>query len=336
MKLVIHAVNVHKGGGRSLLVPLLMGVSEPCTALVNSRLDLPDLLPACLSIHRVRPTMVSRLIAEWHLRTLARPEDDLLCFGNLPPLFPGTKRVIVFLQNRYLLARRNSFGLPLWVRIRLAIERLWLRLFLRHAEIIVQSESMAREVGSSLGVAARVLPFAAVKDHARPVASPPVYDFIYVASNEPHKNHRTLVAAWLLLARSGIRPSLCLTLDPLESVELLRWIREVSEAGQLQIINVGVLSPSDLSIAYAQSGALIYPSLWESFGLPLIEASRAGLPILAPELDYVRDVVAPVQTFDALSPTSIARAVRRHLSVDEKPVEILSPAGFLQSVRTRC
>jgi hypothetical protein len=54
----------------------------------------------------------------------------------------------------------------------------------------------------------------------------------------------------------------------------------------------------------------------------------AGLPILAPELDYVRDVCVPIQTFDPHSPVSIARAVKRFLGQPDPTVELSTPAEF--------
>ena len=59
------------------------------------------------------------------------------------------------------------------------------------------------------------------------------------------------------------------------------------------------------------SKALIFPSKYESFGLPLIEASKMHIPIIASELDFVRDVCNPIQTFDPNSAISIARAINR-------------------------
>ena len=73
---------------------------------------------------------------------------------------------------------------------------------------------------------------------------------------------------------------------------------------------------------------MIFPSTSESFGLPLVEAAHLGLPILAPELDYVRDVCSPVQTFDPTSPLSIARAVKRFLKVPEPELSLRSQQEF--------
>jgi len=80
------------------------------------------------------------------------------------------------------------------------------------------------------------------------------------------------------------------------------------------------------------SGAVIYPSRFESFGLPLIEARLAGVPVLAGELDYVRDVLDPEESFDPESPLSIARAVKRFLRKQEQPLPILSAGDFIEKI----
>ena len=69
--------------------------------------------------------------------------------------------------------------------------------------------------------------------------------------------------------------------------------------------------------------------------MPLLEATECRLAILAPELDYVRDVCEPVQSFDPLSPLSISRAVKRFLGINSPLMSILSPAEFLQRLQER-
>jgi glycosyltransferase involved in cell wall biosynthesis len=86
---------------------------------------------------------------------------------------------------------------------------------------------------------------------------------------------------------------------------------------------------------YNQVGALIYPSTFESFGLPLIEARQAGLPVLASELDYVRDILDPEQVFDPESAISIARAVKRFIAIDEPPLSLQDAAGFIKHILER-
>jgi glycosyltransferase involved in cell wall biosynthesis len=96
--------------------------------------------------------------------------------------------------------------------------------------------------------------------------------------------------------------------------------------------NLGSLPHGQIKQLYGQAGALIYPSTFESFGLPLIEARQARLPVLASELDYVRDVLDPEQSFDPESAVSIARAVKRFMGVDEQPLPLLDATQFMASV----
>jgi len=54
--------------------------------------------------------------------------------------------------------------------------------------------------------------------------------------------------------------------------------------------------------------------------------------VLASERDYVRDLLDPEQSFDPLSPTSIARAVKRFLGRAEEPIMLLDAASFVERV----
>lgn len=335
MTLIIHAPNVHQGGGRALLISLLEAAAgSPCIAILDERLDPPQILPPDVMVIRVSPTPVGRLVGEWRLKQLAKAEDVVLCFGNLPPLFRISGHVKVFLQNRYLFGRRDFAAFGWRARLRLLIERYWLHLSLRSAlQVLVQTSTMARELEAKTGIRAHVLSFLPGSTQFESRYLPKRFDFIYVATGEPHKNHRNLVEAWKLLAKDGLHPSLCLTLDHEKDQSLLRWLESQVRADCLRIENVGLRSREDLDQHYRESGALIYPSTLESFGLPLLEGAAVELPILASELDYVRDVAVPVQTFDPGSPVSIARAVKRYLGLAEPPPQPMSPAAFLQAIR---
>lgn len=304
-----------------------------------AQLDLRarDLLPAgSLSSARfVRRSPLSRLMAEWRLWRECTGDDVVLCFHGLPPLFPVRGRVIVFIQNRLLIEDGSLAEFPTWLRMRLGIERLWSRLLqARCSRYIVQTPSMASAMRSwqRHAIPVSVAPFAANMATPGRQTTTKAYDFLYVANGNAHKNHQTLLVAWLRLASAGLRPSLALTVDDRMHPGLCRNVEEFASRHGLAITNLGSLSPEAVDAAYGCSGALIYPSLSESFGLPLVEAARHGLPILAPELDYVRDVCTPVETFDPQSSLSIARAVRRFLKVADPPVQIGSATDFLAEV----
>jgi len=95
---------------------------------------------------------------------------------------------------------------------------------------------------------------------------------------------------------------------------------------------MGFLPHQELLLLYSSTRYLIYPSLYESFGIPLLEAKQAGLYIVAAELDYVRDSVNPDQSFDPNSAVSIARAIKRSLGVSEGPPAVLNADEFLSKI----
>jgi glycosyltransferase involved in cell wall biosynthesis len=157
------------------------------------------------------------------------------------------------------------------------------------------------------------------------------WDFIYVAHGKANKNHHNLIAAWSLLADSGRFPSLALTLDDNDQA-LWDKIHAIACQKNLIVHNLGYRPQVEIIQIYGMTRALIYPSFSESFGLPLIEASQYNLPIIASELDFVRDVCNPVETFDPHSPTSIARAVRRFLEDAESITPIGTAAVFWETM----
>ncbi|HEY2253922.1 MAG TPA: glycosyltransferase [Planctomycetaceae bacterium] len=344
-RLIIHAPNVHTGGGRVLLTELLASLS-PYTrgaAILDRRLLPPRNLPPAIAVRQIAPSPWARLWAERHLARISDEHSRILCFGNLPPLVRCRGRVSVFLHNRHLVSATDLSGFSLKARLRILAERVWIRRYAaRVDEWIVQTESMQLLLTKILGNAdkIRVLPFVSAATVAAESSTVDIstaevlqpVDFCYVASGEPHKNHRRLIEAWVLLARQGQTPSLRITLDHYEDWELCQWIDQQVRQFDLRVDNVGRVAPERIANVYRSSRSLIHPSWCESFGLPLVEARSYGLPIVAAELDYVRDVVVPQETFDPHSPRSIARAVGRHLGRRDAVQSLQDGKAFLEQL----
>lgn len=341
-RIFIHANNVHQGGGRSLLLALLefVSVKYDWFATLDSRLQPLEYLFGAGCVKWVGHSVLQRLNSEWWLTRHVQENDVLLCFGNLPPLFGSRGRVVVFVQNRYLVESLSLHGHLLRVRLRIYIERWWLNRCAKNVDLfVVQTPTMKSLLQSRIaqGKVIAVFPFVGTKEgYARSVPdrneSLFKYDFLYVASGEPHKNHHNLIEAWCLLAQAGAFPTLCLTVDEAAFPEICRWIRRKKTDFGLNIENLGSIPHAQIQLIYGQARALIFTSVFESLGLPLIEARQAGLPVLAPELDYVRDVLDPDQVFDPASPISIARAVKRFLGSEEQPLLLLNAEGFINQI----
>jgi glycosyltransferase involved in cell wall biosynthesis len=340
----IYATNIHQGGGRALLSALLeapRGLTN-VVALLDSRMPVPEgVSENGLLIKRVIPSVIERFKAERWLANNVLSGDIVLCFGNLPPIFKLSGHTVVFLQNRYLIDDVWLNNFPIKTRARICMERLWLYTRMSNAdEFVVQTPTMKRLLDAKTQgkMPVRMLPFMAKSSgYVRSVSSvkaqkKEMCDFLYVASGEPHKNHLQLIKAWCFLAEEGFFPLLTLTLDRVQFRTLCCEIEEMCRRYKLKVTNRESLSHDDIFALYETTDALIYPSTFESFGLPLIEARQANLPVLAPELDYVRDLLDPEQTFDPKSPISIAKAVKRFMGFYEPPLPLLDTEHFIQNI----
>jgi glycosyltransferase involved in cell wall biosynthesis len=345
-RVIIYAPNIHTGGGLVLLQGLIevWPKNKRLFAYFDERAFNILNIPNNAQVTWVAPRIINRMKVEMSLGTGCKDSDLVVCLNSLPPLFKFPGNVIVFLQNRNLVEKYSLKQFSLWQAARILLERI-LGYFLRHRvdEYIVQTNCFKRDVedwhASKLKLKkplVKVLPFMKsilIKDKELYEVQKKIWDFIYVADALGHKNHITLLDAWAELAKQDIFPSLALTIDMSET-ELLSKIKNLNNIG-VKITNLGILTHEEIIEKYQECGALIYPSLRESFGLPLVEASSVGLPILASELDYVHDVCRPTETFDPNSFRSITRAVKAFLNIEEQIQTINPPIKFLDYIFSR-
>ena len=329
-KLILSAYTSNSAGGRTGLISLLKSLPAHIQAvtLVDQRME--DLQFPNVKFIKVAPTLRGRWQAELKLRKLAGPKTFVLRLGSVPPLFRLKAYTYVFFENRHLLSSVSLEGMPFKKRLRVYAERFLVRALKHHATtFLVQTESMADGLRAALGenTVVQVRPFQG--QFKRMSVSAKDIDFIFPATGDRHKNHHNLIEAWVRLAQENIRPSLLLTIDALAYPRLTTWMDQVKREYSLNIINLGFVNEASVENHYNRCRAMIFPSTCESFGRPLLEASHLGIPIVASEIDCVRDVIDPQETFDPTSPRSIERAVKRFLGLKEPRCAPLEPANFL-------
>ena len=81
----------------------------------------------------------------------------------------------------------------------------------------------------------------------------------------------------------------------------------------------GTLSEEGVNVIYNLNKFAIYPSLVESFGLPLIESVNHGCKVIASDLPYVHEIIKPSLTFDPYSIESISNAILKAIEKDNLP-----------------
>lgn len=332
-RLVVSAFGIHTGGGLVLLRELIAAAGDRLAlAFLDARFAAEG--TAMLGPPRVRPVAASipaRLAALDAAARAARPGDVLLGFNGLAPRGQTQARVILFVQSAIFAGLDAGIAFPPRVALRHRFERALFRLGRANAcEAWVQTPTMARALAAlHPGLAVLVVPFV---DAATPLAevaipaAPRAVRLFYPADGAAHKNHARLFRAMRLVGEAGVEASLEVTLPE------AAFAARAREAGGV-VAGVRTTGPLDRAAVFARlaaADALVFPSLTESFGLPLIEAAGLGVPILAPERDYVRDVCAPAETFDPASSRSIADAIRRFAGAPRAVVAPVSAAAFVE------
>ena len=166
-----------------------------------------------------------------------------------------------------------------------------------------------------------------------PAASLPARFIFYPANLWKHKNHDVLLRALRLLREErGRRVDLVLTGFGQDNGYPLPAMAEAHGLGD-QVHALGYLAVEELAYLYQRADMLVFPSLFEGFGIPLVEAMTAGCPIVAARATSIPELTADAaELFDAASPAGLAAAIERVLD-DEAWRDTLRARGLARSRR---
>lgn len=111
---------------------------------------------------------------------------------------------------------------------------------------------------------------------------PPRYA-LYIGTDHPRKNLDVILRAYSM-ANSHLLPP-CVMVGPLSRPSVINFLK-----GNENIRHLGYLSDSELSRVIRGSCALIFPSLYEGFGRPIIEAMALGVPVVASRIPAFTEI----------------------------------------------
>ncbi len=139
---------------------------------------------------------------------------------------------------------------------------------------------------------------------------------LYPANFWRHKNHEALLAAFEHACANGFPADVKLVLTgapgPRES-ELKGASRRMRAADR--VVFAGFLPREDLFAVMSVSGGVIFPSLYEGFGLPVVEAMALGVPVACSDAAALPEVAGGAALlFDPRKPEAIAGAMRSLVS----------------------
>ena len=221
-------------------------------------------------------------------------------------------------KHRNSLARRARLRLPIVAKLA--------------RKIITPTESVKREVCEHLRVKANkviAIPSAA-RQSFRPVPSEQTVetrkrlaiedDFLFfVGTLEPRKNLLTLLKAFDQIVRqTSLRPQLVIAggegwlMD-----ETFSFIKHSGIGDRLRL--TGYLGDDELRALYSSCRIFVYPSLYEGFGLPPLEAMACGAPVIAGRVAALQEVLgSAARLFDPLNVEALAGSIVELMENDEE------------------
>jgi alpha-1,3-rhamnosyl/mannosyltransferase len=172
-----------------------------------------------------------------------------------------------------------------------------------------------------------------------PLASLPRRFLLHVGTLEPRKNLERLVGAYRRLSpalRSDVRLVLA---GPRGwgAAGLLALVRDSRLEGS--VVRLGYLPEPALGELYRRAEALVYPSLYEGFGLPVLEAMACGTPVVCSDIAAHRELAGEAALrVDPRDEEALAEALRAVLEDSElrKRLARLGPARALPYTWQRC
>lgn len=152
--------------------------------------------------------------------------------------------------------------------------------------------------------------------------------YLIVSTVEPRKNHAYLLDAFELLWREGFDVGLAIVGRVGWKVEsLIQRIQESPEFGKrLHLWND--LNDQELRVCYQRARMLVFPSIVEGFGLPIVESLANKLPVLASDTPIHREVGGDrIGYFSLSSPADLAARIRQ-IERNGTPAELGVPDDY--------
>jgi len=149
---------------------------------------------------------------------------------------------------------------------------------------------------------------------------------VYTGSLYPHKNVEVLAKAV-----GKINNNLSLVVVCARNVFYERFLNKIKKMGLAKSINlVGFVPDEEIGAIYQQAEAFVFPSLWEGFGLPGLEAMGLGLPVLAARASCLPEIYGEAALyFDPHQTDDLVKKIEK-IKEDKELREELIRKGYEQ------
>jgi glycosyltransferase involved in cell wall biosynthesis len=247
---------------------------------------------------------------QWQLPQIYREQRADLIFSPIPeaPLFSKC-RSIVTIHDLIPLRFPQWFSKGQKFYCRYYIQQV-----LQQADhVLCNSQTTAIDVQQFFHISPAKLtitPLACNHDQFRFLALPPSNYFLYLGRSNPHKNVGRLIRAFAQLPQSeDYELWIAGSSDRRYTPDLVQLAASLGVGDRVKFLNY--VPDAELPEMINRSIALVFPSLWEGFGLPILEAMACGTPVITSNLSALKEVAGEAALLvDPYQVKDIAGAMR--------------------------
>lgn len=313
------------GGGETFLRALTSGLDPKAvdaTAYVprNARgfsegvpeVVIEDVVGGPSNVQRLRAAVTGSVLGGRIRKQMLRPDVVHYPLTSAFPAMPDSVGKVVSLHDLAHLELPENFSFAERAYRRIAYEAP-----AKRADLVLTLSDHARAgIIDRVGIApdrVRTIHLGVNLDRFTPGDQPRENFLLYPARPYPHKNHARLIEAVRQVRREDRDLRLVLTGEGLERLgDLPDWVERK-----------GLVSLEELVRLYRTARLMVFPSLFEGFGLPPLEAMAAGCPVASSNAASLPEVLrGAAELYDAHTPESIADGIRRALSRSDELVAL--------------
>ena len=329
----------------SFLIPKQTGISTYATNLFPHLHSLnPTLLTsqtiANYTCYPVPPNLTPDFGSKGHFRRLLWTQLQLpriyqklrsrLLFSPVPeaPLFSNC-RYIVTVHDLIPLRFPELFSSQITAYYRHYIPQV----LAQAQHILCNSTATAQDITDFFNIpASKITPIllAHDADHFRLLNLPKLSYFLYIGRHDPYKNLRRIIAAFAALPDCrDYELWLAGSSDPRYTPTLKADVDRLRITDQVKFLDY--VPYSQLPTLINQAIALVFPSLWEGFGLPVLEAMACGTPVITSNLSSLPEVAGDAALLINPCNTGEITAAMQTIVGDSKVRSHLSTLGLTRA-----
>ena len=287
--ILIDSIYIHSYGGLNILRAFIKGLNNSgidktkFLFLIDNRIFLENIEE--LKMYRtikVKPNHFSRRKV---YESISNNFNKILCLSNIPPPINIDKEVYIYFHNLLLISSSLQISTPYDFFLNF-IKLQYIKIFNKQSyKWVTQTNYSKVLLSTKLNIEeklVKVLPFYDISDisHSKRNFNSKTISYLCVSNNSKHKNLKKMINAF---SKSKF--------DLDKQVKLYITTKGKNKLiDNKELIFLGFIGRKELIKMYSKSHYIIFPSMIESFGLPIIEGISSGANILSSDIKSIEEV----------------------------------------------